>query len=55
MAKLTMDQVNAYLGEVRDRLRSLEQRMDAQYHKTEELIRKIGQLESAARGQARKL
>jgi flagellar motility protein MotE (MotC chaperone) len=48
-----MDQVDAYLGEVRERLKKLEQRMDAQYNKTEELIRKIGNLENAARGQTR--
>jgi|GEM_PF-6638425 hypothetical protein len=54
MTKLTMDQVDAYLGEFRDKIKALEQRMNAQYNKTEELIGRLGKLEAAAREQARK-
>ena len=54
MTKLTMDQVDAYLGEMRDKLKMLEQRMNAQYTKTEELMGRIGKLEALAREQARK-
>ena len=49
-----MDQVDAYLGEFRDKIKALEQRMNAQYNKTEELIGRLGKLEAAAREQARK-
>jgi hypothetical protein len=48
-----MEQIDDTLGQFLTRIKSLEERMGAQYNKTEELIRRIAKLESSLKAKDR--
>lgn len=54
MKKLAMDEVDAVLGQLQDRLEKLETRMSRQYDETEQLLRRIEVLERELKNKGRK-